>query len=56
MNHRMAANHRFDTDPSQRRFAPLLRAGQAERLGGKSHLRPQGTAVRISEHSFSLRN
>jgi len=25
------SNHRFDTDPSQRRFAPLFRAGQAGR-------------------------
>lgn len=24
-------NPRFDTDPSQRRFAPLSRAGQADR-------------------------
>jgi hypothetical protein len=26
-----APNPRFDTDPSQRRFAPLFRAGEAER-------------------------
>ena len=28
---KLTPNPRFDTDPSQRRFAPLFRAGQAKR-------------------------
>jgi hypothetical protein len=39
------ANPRFDTGSSQRRFAPLFRAGQAERLAPST--RGHGIALRL---------
>jgi hypothetical protein len=41
VNPRLTLNPHFDADPSQRRFAPLFRAGQAERWAPERHTHPK---------------